>query len=86
MSTGTKDFLLALQITFNNFIAPMIAVLMLLGLIYFFWDELALVLKVISRIISLGFLMVAWFIFVLTDGKKVANKRIKGIIDDGNSK
>lgn len=55
---------------------PVLVVSGALWLVIEYWEAIKYWLRISSRIISLAFLMLAWLIIRLIDGKEAADKRI----------
>jgi len=57
-------------------VLPVLAVSGALWLVIEYWETIKYWLRISSRIISLAFLMLAWLIIRLIDGKEAADKMI----------
>lgn len=66
----------AMWIIIKYIVWPVLVVSGALWLVIEYWEAIKYCLRISSRIISLAFLMLAWLIIRLIDGKEAADKRI----------
>lgn len=65
----------AMWLIIKYIVLPVLAVSGALWLVIEYWETIKYWLRISSRIISLAFLMLAWLIIRLIDGKEAAEKR-----------
>lgn len=66
----------AMWLIIKYIVWPVLVVSGALWLVIEYWEAIKYWLRISSRIISLAFLMLAWLIIRLIDGKEAADKRI----------
>lgn len=66
----------AMWLIIKYIVWPVLVVSGALWLVIEYWEAIKYCLRISSRIISLAFLMLAWLIIRLIDGKEAADKRI----------
>ncbi|MGO2853243.1 MAG: hypothetical protein ACTIBS_04510 [Tetragenococcus koreensis] len=65
----------AMWLIIKYIVWPVLVVSGALWLVIEYWEAIKYCLRISSRIISLAFLMLAWLIIRLIDGKEAADKR-----------
>ncbi len=65
----------AMLLIIKYIVLPVLVVSGALWLVIEYWEAIKYCLRISSRIISLAFLMLAWLIIRLIDGKEAAEKR-----------
>ncbi|MFL2019328.1 hypothetical protein [Weissella hellenica] len=66
----------AMWLIVKYMVLPVLVVSGAIWVVVEYWEHIKYWLRISSRIISLAFLMLAWLIIRLIDGKEAADKRI----------